>query len=146
MQKLIPVLISNKTFLAITLCGHDIRPSKANQRFETGSLTRLKSMANALYPNELVITEVSSEAATTQQTQTPVTANVEKTALDVLDLSSSVEKALAGAGVEYVEQLTAMTEQNVVDVKGIANAGLQEIKEALAVLELALLNEGVNDE
>ncbi len=149
MPNLIPVYISNKTFLTITLCGLTIQPSKADQLFETGNYARLTQLAKVLYPDALTIKKATGEQeakASDNDDQQPPAANVVKTSIDVLDLSTSVHNALTGAGVEYVEQLTQMTEQDVVDVKGIASAGLQEIKDALTVLDLSLFDEGVNDE
>ncbi len=149
MSNLIPVHISNKTFLTITLCGLTIKPSKADQLFETGNYARLTQLAKVLYPDTLTIKKVSGEQeakASVDDIQTPPAATVEPVSIEVLDLSASVHNALTGAGVNTIEQLTQMTAKNVVDVKGIAKAGLQEIKDALAVLELSLFNEGVNDE
>lgn len=55
-----------------------------------------------------------------------------------LDLSASVKKALLAGGVETVEQLTALTEEDVIALRGIADAGLAEIVELLNAMELTL--------
>ena len=58
-----------------------------------------------------------------------------------LELSTSVEKNLIASDCKTIKQLTEMTEENVIAVKGIAAAGLDEIKQALEKNGRALLVE-----
>jgi DNA-directed RNA polymerase alpha subunit len=61
--------------------------------------------------------------------------------LTSLNLGSGIVNALEAAGVTTVDQLAAMTPEAVVDVKGIADAGLADIEEALLTVELTLAEE-----
>lgn len=55
-----------------------------------------------------------------------------------IGLSASVERSLVKAGITTIAQLTAMTSEDVISVKGIADAGLQEIVMQLEAQGMAL--------
>ncbi len=95
------------------------------------NVNRFKHEVEAAYPNGLVSVRL-------EPTVLPEAQRQPGTALSTLELSASVEKALTNHGVATVEQLTEMTKENVIAVKGIAQAGLQEIVSQLAAQNLTL--------
>ncbi|MDG2676030.1 DNA-directed RNA polymerase subunit alpha C-terminal domain-containing protein [Vibrio diabolicus] len=132
------VLITNHTPKEITVQGHVMPPLAKDLPLSVFNVNRFKHEVEAAYPNGLVSVRLEPTVLPEVQTK-PDTATSDKgTALSALELSASVEKALINHGVTTVEQLTEMTKDNVIAVKGIAQAGLQEIVDQLAAQDLTL--------
>ncbi len=102
------------------------------------NVNRFKHEVEAAYPNGLVSVRLEPTVLSEVQTKPDAATSDKGTALSALELSASVEKALINHGVTTVEQLTEMTKDNVIAVKGIAQAGLQEIIDQLATQDLTL--------
>lgn len=132
------VLITNHTPKEITVQGRVMPPLAKDFPLSVFNVNRFKHEVEAAYPNGLVSVRLEPTVLPEVQTK-PDTATSDKgTALSALELSASVEKALTNHGVATVEQLTEMTKDNVIAVKGIAQAGLQEIVGQLAAQNLTL--------
>ncbi|EGR1175777.1 hypothetical protein FP742_21490 [Vibrio parahaemolyticus] len=132
------VLITNHTPKKITVQGRVMPPLAKDFPLSVFNVNRFKHEVEAAYPNGLVSVRLEPTVLPAVQKQ-PNTATSEKgTALSALELSASVEKALTNHGVATVEQLTEMTKEDVISVKGIAQAGLQEIVGQLAAQNLTL--------
>ncbi|EMK6987848.1 TPA: DNA-directed RNA polymerase subunit alpha C-terminal domain-containing protein [Vibrio alginolyticus] len=125
------VLITNHTPKEITVQGRLMPPLAKDFPLSVFNVNRFKHEVEAAYPNGLVSVRL-------EPTVLPEAQRQPGTALSTLELSASVEKALTNHGVATVEQLTEMTKENVIAVKGIAQAGLQEIVSQLAAQNLTL--------
>ncbi|MCR9561659.1 DNA-directed RNA polymerase subunit alpha C-terminal domain-containing protein [Vibrio alginolyticus] len=125
------VLITNHTPKEITVQGRLMPPLAKDFPLSVFNVNRFKHEVEAAYPNGLVSVRL-------EPTVLPEAQRQPGTALSTLELSASVEKALTNHGVAAVEQLTEMTKENVIAVKGIAQAGLQEIVSQLAAQNLTL--------
>ncbi|EHA1100063.1 hypothetical protein RAL72_003424 [Vibrio alginolyticus] len=125
------VLITNHTPKEITVQGRVMPPLAKDFPLSVFNVNRFKHEVEAAYPNGLVSVRLEPTVLPEVQTKPG-------TALSALELSASVEKALINHGVTTVEQLTEMTKDNVIAVKGIAQAGLQEIVDQLAAQDLTL--------
>ncbi|CAH0543040.1 DNA-directed RNA polymerase subunit alpha C-terminal domain-containing protein [Vibrio marisflavi] len=130
------VAITNNTCLTLRVRGHLIKPRLANQIIHTYSVQRLRTEIHAAYPDGSVIVEPlpSEEVENESQDTTQSIAD--------LGVSHAVEKRLIKAGINTIEALTAMTAQDVIDIKGIAECSLQEIEEALTKMNLSLQEAG----
>jgi len=132
------ILITNHTRKEITVQGRVMPPLAKDFPLSVFNVNRFKHEVEAAYPNGLVSVRLEPTVLPAVQKQ-PDTATSDKgTALSALELSASVEKALTNHGVATVEQLTEMTKEDVIAVKGIAQAGLQEIVGQLAAQNLTL--------
>lgn len=128
------VLITNHTPKEITVQGRVMPPLAKDFPLSVFNVNRFKHEVEAAYPNGLVSVRLEPMVLLEVQRQP----DDNGTALSALELSASVEKALINHGVTTVEQLTEMTKDNVIAVKGIAQAGLQEIVDQLAAQDLTL--------
>ena len=59
-------------------------------------------------------------------------------AIEELDLSVRSYNCLKRAGIDSVEELTRKTEEDMMKVRNLGKKSLQEVKEKLAALGLAL--------
>lgn len=119
-------LVSNPSFILRSLRGLVIPPYVQDQEVTERQYAELKSM----YPNILKYRVEEVDAVT----DSDVTISL----VDELELSAPVKKALAAGKVVKIEDLTAMTAAQVLELKGIAEAGLAEIVDALKSVELTL--------
>lgn len=129
-------LVSNHTFIQRSIKGLVIPPYAKDIPVSESLFNELK----LLYPNILKYKVVEGEE--TQQSQEPEAEKApQKDALTLvaeLELSASVNKALQTAQITEIRQLTEMTSEDVIAVKGIAEAGLNEIVAALNAIGLTL--------
>ncbi|KAB2116650.1 DNA-directed RNA polymerase subunit alpha C-terminal domain-containing protein [Vibrio alginolyticus] len=129
-------LVSNHSFIQRSIKGLVIPPYAKDVPVSESLFNELK----LLYPNILKYKVVEGEE--TQQSQEPEAENApQKDALTLvaeLELSASVNKALQTAQITEISQLTEMTSEDVIAVKGIAEAGLNEIVAALNAIGLTL--------
>ncbi|HAV1574539.1 DNA-directed RNA polymerase subunit alpha C-terminal domain-containing protein [Vibrio sp. Vb2535] len=129
-------LVSNHSFIQRSIKGLVIPPYAKDIPVSESLFNELK----LLYPNILKYKVVEGEE--TQQSQEPEAENApQKDALTLvaeLELSASVNKALQTAQITEISQLTEMTSEDVIAVKGIAEAGLNEIVAALNAIGLTL--------
>ena len=132
------VLITNHTPKEITVQGRVMQPLAKDFPLSVFNVNRFKHEVEAAYPNGLVSVHLEPTVLPEVQKQPDTATSDNGTALSALELSASVEKALINHGVTTVEQLTEMTKDNVIAVKGIAQAGLQEIVDQLAAQDLTL--------
>jgi DNA-directed RNA polymerase subunit alpha len=63
-----------------------------------------------------------------------------KTRIENLDLSTRTNNALAGANIRTVGGLTRKTEEDLLEIDGLGDKGIQEIKRALSVHSITLKN------
>ncbi len=61
-----------------------------------------------------------------------------KTRIENLDLSTRTNNALAGANIRTVGGLTRKTEEDLLEIDGLGDKGIQEIKRALSVHSITL--------
>jgi DNA-directed RNA polymerase alpha subunit len=129
-------LVSNPSFIQRSHKRLTLKPYAKDVEVTKEQFADLK----ATYPNILKYRVAEAKAKPTQQDPVQEPGDSVKTIELVADLglSSNVQKALLAAGVEKIEQLTAMTAADVIAVKGIADAGLAEVVEALKSHELTL--------
>jgi DNA-directed RNA polymerase alpha subunit len=132
------VLVTNLTPKEITVQGRVMPPLAKDFPLSVFNVNRFKHEVEAAYPNGLVSVRLEPTVLPEVQKQPDTATSNKGTALSELELSASVEKALTNHGVATVEQLTEMTKENVIAVKGIAQAGLQEIVSQLAAQNLTL--------
>ncbi|EGQ9764649.1 hypothetical protein RDG75_004129 [Vibrio alginolyticus] len=129
-------LVSNHSFIQRSIKGLVIPPYAKDVPVSESLFNELK----LLYPNILKYKVVEGEEI--QQSQEPEAENApQKDALTLvaeLELSASVNKALQTAQITEISQLTEMTSEDVIAVKGIAEAGLNEIVAALNAIGLTL--------
>ncbi|EGR1298370.1 hypothetical protein EAF56_20500 [Vibrio alginolyticus] len=129
-------LVSNHSFIQRSIKGLVIPPYAKDVPVSESLFNELK----LLYPNILKYKVVEGEEI--QQSQEPEAENApQKDALTLvaeLELSASVNKALQTAQITEISQLTEMTSEDVIAVKGIAEAGLNEIVTALNAIGLTL--------
>lgn len=129
-------LVSNHSFIQRSIKGLVIPPYAKDIPVSESLFNELK----LLYPNILKYKVVEGEEI--QQSQEPEAENApQKDALTLvaeLELSASVNKALQTAQITEISQLTEMTSEDVIAVKGIAEAGLNEIVAALNAIGLTL--------
>ncbi|MDW2371416.1 MULTISPECIES: DNA-directed RNA polymerase subunit alpha C-terminal domain-containing protein [Vibrio] len=129
-------LVSNHSFIQRSIKGLVIPPYAKDIPVSESLFNELK----LLYPNILKYKVVEGEEI--QQSQEPEAENApQKGALTLvaeLELSASVNKALQTAQITEISQLTEMTSEDVIAVKGIAEAGLNEIVAALNAIGLTL--------
>ncbi|MEH0785585.1 hypothetical protein H4F26_22615 [Vibrio alginolyticus] len=129
-------LVSNHSFIQRSIKGLVIPPYAKDIPVSESLFNELK----LLYPNILKYKVVEGEE--TQQSQEPEAEKAtQKDALTLvaeLELSASVNKALQTAQITEISQLTEMTSEDVIAVKGIAEAGLNEIVAALNAIGLTL--------
>ncbi|MCG6387500.1 hypothetical protein K6U51_12340 [Vibrio fluvialis] len=119
-------LVSNPSFILRSLRGLEIKPYAVDQEVSDKQFVELKR----IYPNILKYRVEEVDAVTDN--------DVTISLVDELELSAPVKKALAAGKVVKIEDLTAMTAAQVLELKGIADAGLAEIVDALKSVELAL--------
>lgn len=129
-------LVSKHSFIQRSIKGLVIPPYAKDVPVSESLFNELK----LLYPNILKYKVVEGEEI--QQSQEPEAENApQKDALTLvaeLELSASVNKALQTAQITEISQLTEMTSEDVIAVKGIAEAGLNEIVAALNAIGLTL--------
>ncbi|HHF3048249.1 MULTISPECIES: DNA-directed RNA polymerase subunit alpha C-terminal domain-containing protein [Vibrio] len=129
-------LVSNHSFIQRSIKGLVIPPYAKDIPVSESLFNELK----LLYPNILKYKVVEGEE--TQQSQEPEAENAPQkdtlTLVAELELSASVNKALQTAQITEISQLTEMTSEDVIAVKGIAEAGLNEIVAALNAIGLTL--------
>ncbi|HHX8554650.1 hypothetical protein NDJ81_00425 [Vibrio alginolyticus] len=129
-------LVSNHSFIQRSIKGLVIPPYAKDVPVSESLFNELK----LLYPNILKYKVVEGEEI--QQLQEPEAENApQKDTLMLvaeLELSASVNKALQTAQITEISQLTEMTSEDVIAVKGIAEAGLNEIVAALNAIGLTL--------
>ncbi|EKL9831036.1 hypothetical protein NB524_00385 [Vibrio alginolyticus] len=129
-------LVSNHSFIQRSIKGLVIPPYAKDVPVSESLFNELK----LLYPNILKYKVVEGEE--TQQLQEPEAENAPQkdtlTLVAELELSASVNKALQTAQITEISQLTEMTSEDVIAVKGIAEAGLNEIVAALNAIGLTL--------
>ncbi len=116
---------TNKSFRIIHIRNLVITPFEQNKEITESQYRMLKASHSK-------VIDFKVEDSETQDEDVVVT-NVES-----LDLSANVKKALATSGIETIEQLTAKTAQELIDIKGIAQASLEEIVDVLNGMELSL--------
>lgn len=128
-------LVSNPSFIQRSHKRLTLKPYAKDVPVTKEQFEDLK----ATYPNILKyrVVEADSEVVAEVTNVEPTTDATIKLVAD-LELSSNVQKALLAADVKEIEQLTAMTAADVIAVKGIADAGLAEIVDALKSHELTL--------
>ena len=60
---------------------------------------------------------------------------------DLPKLSAPAHRALAGAGIQRLEQLTSFTEKEIKQLHGIGPNALEQLRHALAAKRLSFANE-----
>lgn len=127
------IFITNRTPIEITLLGRVIGARAIDQQVSVHNVQYFLNALEQAYPNgELTVREALEEEQQNEE------CTDEPTSISTLGLTTSVEKALVTSGVTTLDQLTAMTAKDVVKVKGIAAAGVQEIEKQLAANNLTL--------
>ena len=127
------IFVTNHTPIEITLLGRVIGARAINQQVSVHNFQYFLNALEQAYPNG----ELSVRASLEEAQQSEDSAD-EPVSISTLGLTTSVEKALVTSGVTTLDQLTAMTAKDVVKVKGIAAAGVQEIEKQLAANNLTL--------
>ncbi|QFT40109.1 MULTISPECIES: DNA-directed RNA polymerase subunit alpha C-terminal domain-containing protein [unclassified Vibrio] len=135
-MKEVTVFVTNRTPITVTIQGRVIAARAIAQPIQVFNVDRFCHEVEAAYPDGQIV--VSFEQAKDQEATQQTSTSDAPAELASLGLSSNVEKALVKHGVKTVQQLTEMTAQNVIDVKGIADAGLQEIAKQLEANGLTL--------
>lgn len=87
---------------------------------------------------EIVIPDLSEMAASESEEDAEDVSDVLKTRIESLDLSTRTSNALADANIRTVGGLVKKTEEDLLNLDGLGNKGLDEIKEALTILGLTL--------
>lgn len=80
--------------------------------------------------------EVQAEQVRAEKEETD--AEVLKTRIESLELSGRVTNALLSANIRTVGGLVRKKEEDLLDVEGLGNRGIQEIKKALSAINLTL--------
>ncbi|MBH05015.1 MAG: hypothetical protein CMJ20_01705 [Phycisphaeraceae bacterium] len=127
------IFVTNHTPIEITLLGRVIGARAVNQQVSVHNFQYFLNALEQAYPNGELSVRASLEEAQQSEDGTDDPASI-----STLGLTTSVEKALVTSGVTTLDQLTAMTAKDVVKVKGIAAAGVQEIEKQLAANNLTL--------
>lgn len=127
------IFVTNHTPIEITLLGRVIGARAVNQQVSVHNFQYFLNALEQAYPNGELSVRASLEEAQQSEDGTDDPASI-----SALGLTTSVEKALVTSGVTTLDQLTAMTAKDVVKVKGIAAAGVQEIEKQLAAKNLTL--------
>lgn len=137
-MKTVQVFVTNKTPNQVTILSHVIHARAINQSVHVLNSKQFHSAIKASYPNGELVMSCHSEKQIDNALQTAPNKITE------LVLSTGLENSLIKAGIESVVQLTEMTAEEIVGVKGIADAGLNEIKLTMAVYGLTI-NEANDD-
>ena len=114
-----------------------ITPRRALESSIEIMINQLKGIVGFVEKAEVVESE---EAATTEKPAKKDTADNEflKTRIESLDLSTRTANALANANVRTVGGLARKTEEDLLEIDGLGDKGIQEIKRALGGHGIAL--------
>jgi len=82
--------------------------------------------------------EIEEEITESSNQEEEDETDIPKTKIEDLDLSVRTQKALAGASIRTVAGLTKKSDEDLLDVSGLGEKGIQEIKRALSELGLTL--------
>jgi len=91
------------------------------------------------FQEEVVVEEVEEEAVEEEKEPAPaIDADVLKTRIESLELSSRTSNALLTSNIRTVGGLARKKEEDLLDIDGLGNKGIQEIKRALSNFGITL--------
>lgn len=114
-----------------------ITPRRALESSIEIMINQLKAVIGFVEHKEIEETtkEIASESPTKKDT---LDSELLKTRIENLDLSTRTTNALAGANVRTVGGLARKTEEDLLEIDGLGDKGIQEIKRALSVHSITL--------
>jgi DNA-directed RNA polymerase subunit alpha len=114
-----------------------IAPRRALESSIEIMINQLKAVIGFVEKKE-VVEEAEEESAEKPAKKDAVDSEFLKTRIENLDLSTRTNNALAGANIRTVGGLTRKTEEDLLEIDGLGDKGIQEIKRALSVHSITL--------
>lgn len=141
-MKKVPVFVTNKTPLQVTISGHTILARARNQEVAVYNRKEFIFAVKSAYPRgELVASFKPIDQLNPEQVN-KLTSKVEVDsgllALSALNLPKEIHQLLMDNGIESVEALVEKTAKEVLAIKGIGEKTLAEITVALEAKDLSL--------
>lgn len=127
----------NKLKIAIETDG-TITPKDALTQAIEVMINQLKAIVGFKEEEREEPARVPSEAAPAAVKQQEVDADVLKTRVESLSISSRTQNALAAAGVRTVGGLARKSEEDLLELEGLGAKGIQEIRKALGEFGITL--------
>lgn len=126
----------NRLKLTIETDG-TIAPRRALESSIEIMVNQLKAVIGFVEKKE-VVEEAEEELSEKPAKKDAVDSEFLKTRIENLDLSTRTNNALAGANIRTVGGLTRKTEEDLLEIDGLGDKGIQEIKRALSVHSITL--------
>ncbi len=126
----------NRLKLTIETDG-TIAPRRALESSIEIMINQLKAVIGFVEKKE-VVEEAEEESSEKPAKKDAVDSEFLKTRIENLDLSTRTNNALAGANIRTVGGLTRKTEEDLLEIDGLGDKGIQEIKRALSVHSITL--------
>lgn len=109
-----------------------VLPKEALERSIEIMITQLKAVVGFKEEEVEVAEEVAEEIDKEVEGKEPVDTEFLKTRIETLDMSPRTVNALASANIRTVGGLARKKEEDILDLEGLGQKGLQEIKRALS--------------
>jgi DNA-directed RNA polymerase subunit alpha len=127
----------NKLIIHVETDG-SIAPRVALEKSIEIMITQLKAMVDFVEERENPKGSFAIAAAKAEATAEPVEDDFLKTRIEDLNLSVRTQKALAGASIRTVGGLTRKKEEDLREIDGLGDKGIEEIKKALSNFGIVL--------
>jgi len=115
-----------------------ITPRRALEASIEIMVNQLKSVIGFVEREEEVVEEVAEEEQDAPAKKDPADNEFLKTRVESLDLSTRTTNALSNANIRTIGGLARKTEEDLLEIDGLGDKGIQEIKRALGAHSIAL--------
>ena len=117
-----------------------ISPRRALEASIEIMVNQLKSVIGFVEKEEVAVKEVANDAKDAPAKKDVADNEFLKTRVENLDLSTRTTNALANANVRTIGGLARKTEEDLLEIDGLGDKGIQEIKRALGAHDITLKN------
>jgi len=117
-----------------------ISPRRALEASIEIMVNQLKSVIGFVEKEEVAVKEVANDAKDAPAKKDVADNEFLKTRVENLDLSTRTTNALANANIRTIGGLARKTEEDLLEIDGLGDKGIQEIKRALGAHDITLKN------